>query len=50
MTTDITTILFLLIMEGSCVNYKYFARSDLIITFVTGKYVDPNNAVDGLLL
>ena len=48
--TDITTIIFIFTMDGSCVNDIDFVRCDLIITFVTRKHVHGINAANGLMI
>ena len=49
MTTDITAVLFIIVMEIAVMNFHTSVRCSLILEMVTGRYVYLVNAGDGLI-
>ena len=50
MTTDITTVLFIVVMKNAVMDFHNSVRCSLILEIVTNGYVNLINAGDGLIM
>ena len=50
MTTDITTVLFIVVMKNAVMDFHNYVRCSLILEIVTVEYVNLINAGDGLII